>query len=56
VRVSPIRTTRATAIDADHAVLVVYVDGEALLIDDMRAAVVPAESVTTRTATLTAQR
>lgn len=38
---------RATAINEDHAVLVVYVDGEALLLDNLRAAVVPAESITT---------
>lgn len=38
---------RATAINADHAVLVVYVDGQALLLDNLRPSVVAADSMTT---------
>jgi len=37
---------RATALDEDHAVLVVDVDGEALMLDDKRTGVVPASAET----------
>lgn len=37
---------RATALGEDHAVLVVNVDGQALLLDNMRSSVVAADSVT----------
>jgi predicted transglutaminase-like cysteine proteinase len=37
---------RATALGEDHAVLVVYVDGDALLLDNLHAGVVPASSET----------